>query len=72
MNKTRFTICFHVKDISQFKELLEESGEAFTTDGTLFRGAEVTGMGWEDSMTVLDEIRDYCEENDILLPEHLR
>jgi len=28
-------------------------------------------MGWEDSMTILDEIRDYCEENDVLLPEHL-
>ena len=71
MNKTMFTICFHVKDIAQFKGLLEESAKAFTCDGTLFRGAEVTGMGWEDSMTILDEIRDYCEENDVLLPEHL-
>ena len=71
MNKKMFTICFNVKEIEQFKGFLQESGEAFTCDGTLFRGAEVTGMGWEDSMTILDEIRDYCEENDVLLPEHL-
>jgi hypothetical protein len=71
MNKTNYTICFNVKNVRKFRDLLDECGESLTTDGTLFRGAEVTGMGWEDSMTVLDEIRNYCEENDIFLPERL-
>ena len=71
MNKTNYTICFNVKNVRKFRDLIDECGESFTIDGTLFRGAEVTGMGWEDSMTVLDEIRNYCEENDIFLPERL-
>ena len=71
MDRKYFTIVMNVKDHDKFIEFLDECSPHFASDSSDFYGSRITGMGWEDSMTKLDRLRDFCEGEGIDIPEDL-
>lgn len=64
MNSEFFTVVFKVNDKESFQDHLSNFTEAMMNDG-VFPGASVTGCGWGDSMTELDFLESFIEDQDL-------
>lgn len=66
-----FTIVFEVEDSAEFSKFTGEVIHAMGSE-TLYRGAKVTGAGWDDAMTRADNLVALCEEEGVTVPEELQ
>jgi hypothetical protein len=55
-----FTVVFKVTDLEQFKPEAQRFTQALC-EHIQIPGAEVTGAGWEDSMTERDNMQEWLE-----------